>query len=101
MTIARPPKSKAAAATPSVVDENQINALIDKGGSSTLAKPAEADQDDDQVKTILLRTYESQVREIDELLAKMKKRDRLSRNAYIVKAIDAQIKRDKDNTKQK
>ncbi|GAB2517119.1 hypothetical protein [Spirosoma aerophilum] len=99
MAIARLPKAKAETTTPPVVDESTVEALINKGGSSTLAKPAETNQDEDRIKTIPLRTYESHIREIDELLSGIPKRQRPSRNAYIVQAIEARLQRDKSKRK--
>jgi len=56
---------------------------------------------EDTIKTVLLRTYESQVQEINQLLLSMPKRSRPSRNAYayIVQAIDERIQRDKEKRK--
>lgn len=91
MAIARTPTATTPKAP--VVDEKQIEALISKGGSSTLVKEKEAAEDEDAIKTILLRTYESQVKEIDRLLAQMPKRNRPSRNAFIVEAIEERIEK--------
>ncbi|MBO0952886.1 hypothetical protein [Fibrella forsythiae] len=99
MAIARTPTPPAP--KPVVVDEKHIEALISKGGSSTLAKEAKptTSPEEDAIKTILIRTYESQVQEIDQLLAGLPKRQRLSRNAFIVEAIEEKIKRDKAKRK--
>ncbi len=99
MAIARTPTVPKPAQKPAVVDEKKIEALISKGGTSTLAKETEAQQDDDAIKTVLLRTYESQVKEIDQLLLTFPKRTRPSRNAYIVQAIEERILRDKAKRK--
>lgn len=99
MAITRTPTPPAP--KPVVVDEKHIEALINKGGSSSLAKEARSapGSEEDAIKTILLRTYESQVQEIDELLARLPKRQRLSRNAFIVEAIEERLKRDKAKRK--
>lgn len=97
MAIARTPTVTTPKAP--VVDEKKIEALISKGGSSTLAKETEALEDEDAIKTVLVRTYESQVQEIDRLLAQIPKRNRLSRNAFIVEAIEEKMQREKNKRK--
>lgn len=97
MAIARTP-TVTAPKTP-IVDEKEIEALISKGGSSTLVKEPEAAEDEDAIKTVLVRTYESQVQEIDQLLAQIPKRNRPSRNAFIVEAIEEKMQREKNKRK--
>lgn len=97
MAIARTP-TVTAPKTP-IVDEKEIEALISKGGSSTLVKEPEATEDEDAIKTVLVRTYESQVQEIDQLLAQIPKRTRPSRNAFIVEAIEEKMQREKNKRK--
>lgn len=97
MAIARTP-TVTTHKTP-VVDEKKIEALISKGGSSTLVKEMESAEDDDAIKTVLVRTYESQVQEIDRLLAQIPKRNRPSRNAFIVEAIEEKMQREKNKRK--
>lgn len=99
MAIARTPTAAVAKTSPLTTDEKKVEALINKGGSSTLAKAQEIMEDDDVIKTVLVRTYESQVKEIDQLLLRMPKRGRPSRNAYIVQAIEERIQRDKAKRK--
>ena len=99
MAIARIPTATVPKSAPATVDEKKIEALIGKGGSSTLARVPKIIEDDDAIKTVLVRTYESQVQEIDQLLAQLPKRQRPSRNAYIVEAIEERIKRDKARRK--
>ena len=95
MAIARIPTKAVLNAVQTTVDEKKIEALIDKGGSSTLVNVPATPADDDAIKTVLVRTYKSQVQEIDQILAQLPKRQRSSRNTYIVEAIDERIKRDK------
>ena len=97
MAIARTPT----VSTPktSVVDEKKIESLISKGGSTTLLKEKEIIEDEDPVKTVLVRTYESQVQEMDQLLARIPKRKRPSRNTFIVEAIEEKLQREKAKRK--
>ncbi|OIN55786.1 hypothetical protein BLX24_28255 [Arsenicibacter rosenii] len=99
MAIARTPTATAPKAPSPTVDEKKIEALINKGGSSTLAKQPMANEDEDEIKTVLLRTYESLVQEIDEFLLTIPKRSRPSRNAYIVEAVQQRLQRDKAKRK--
>ncbi|MDR6197143.1 hypothetical protein [Siphonobacter sp. SORGH_AS_0500] len=94
MAIAKKPSVAKSIVEP-VVDEKKIEALINKGGSSTKAKPEVVDNlDEDAVKTVLLRLYQSQLTEIEEVLAKIPKRQRPSRHAYIIQALEEKIQRD-------
>lgn len=99
MAITKVPTAAAPKAATVDVDEKKIEALINKGGSSTLAKAPETTEEEDAIKTVLLRTYESQIQELDQFLLSMPKRSRPSRNAYIVQAIDERIQRDKAKRK--
>lgn len=82
-----------------VVDEKKIEALISKGGSSTQVKEVEVTEDEDAIKTVLVRTYASLLHEIDQLILQIPKRNRPSRNAYIVEAIMEKMQRDKNKRK--
>ncbi|OZI07030.1 hypothetical protein BWI93_16705 [Siphonobacter sp. BAB-5385] len=94
MAIAKKP-SVAKSNVESAMDEKKIEALINKGGSSTKVKPEVIDQpDEDAIKTVLLRLYQSQLTEIEEVLAKIPKRQRPSRHAYIIQALEEKIQRD-------
>jgi hypothetical protein len=97
MAITRTPT--VATPKPPAVDEKKIEALISKGGSSTLAKETAASEDEDAIKPVLVRTYESQLQEIDRLLAQIPKRNRPSRNAFIVEAIEEKMQREKNKRK--
>lgn len=99
MAIARTPTKTVGKPAPDAVDEKKIEALINKGGSSTLAKDPAPTEEEDAIKTVLLRTYTSQIQEIDQLLLTMPKRSRPSRNAYIVQAIEERMQRDKTKRK--
>ncbi len=94
MAIAKKPSVAKSTVEPAM-DERKIEALINKGGSSTKAKPEVVDQpDEDAIKTVLLRLYQSQLTEIEEVLAKIPKRQRPSRHAYIIQALEEKIQRD-------
>ena len=97
MAIVRTPT----AITPQVlvVDEKEIEALINKGGSSTQVREIEVAEDEDAIKTVLVRTYASLLHEIDQLILQIPKRNRPSRNAYIVEAIKEKMRRDKNKRK--
>lgn len=92
MAIARKPK-KTELVSAQTVDEKTIEALIKKGGSSTQANQPEQDQDD-AVKPVLLRLYQSQIDDIENIIEALPKRKRPSRHAYIVQAIEEKIHRD-------
>lgn len=97
MAIARKPKKVAVDTAPSV-NEKAIEALISKGGSSTKAnKPTLTE--DDYVKPVLLKLYQSQIVDIEGILEQLPKRQRVSRHAYIVQAIEEKIHRDKGKRK--
>ena len=97
MANARKPKKVAKDAEPSV-DEKAIDALISKGGSSTKAQKLEQ-PDDDNLKGILVRLYQSHISDIAGILENLPKRQRPSRHAYIVQAIEEKIQRDKGKRK--
>ena len=97
MAIARKPK-KGAKNEASDVNEKTIEALISKGGSSTKAQKLE-ESDEDNLKGILVRLYQSQISDIAGILESLPKRQRVSRHAYIVQAIDEKIQRDKGKRK--
>ncbi|MFN3664531.1 MAG: hypothetical protein ACK4S0_00145 [Sediminibacterium sp.] len=97
MAIARKPK-KATKVAETSVNEKTIDALISKGGSSTkVQKPEQSD--DDNLKGILIRLYQSHISDIAGILENLPKRQRLSRHAYIVQAIEEKIQRDKSKRK--
>lgn len=97
MAIAKQIKKETPAAKPPV-DEKKIEALISKGGTSTKAKPIQ-DADDNQKTAIKLLPYQSQLNDIQAILEQMPKRNRPSRHAYILQAIDDKIQRDRKKLK--
>lgn len=82
----------------SVISEKEIDALINKGGSSTKANQ-KTTGDDDFVKPVLLKVYQSQIQDIEGILSGLPKRQQISRHAYIIQAIDEKIQRDKGRRK--
>lgn len=96
MAIARKPK-KVTVETTLAVNEKTIDALISKGGSSTQANKPQLSED--YVKPVLLKLYQSQVADIESILEELPKRQRVSRHAYIVQAIEEKINRDKGKRK--
>lgn len=97
MAIARKAAPKAKEDQPAI-SEKDIDALINKGGSSTKANQ-EATKDEDYVKPVLLKVYQSQIRDIEGILSALPKRQQISRHAYIIQAIDEKIQRDKGKRK--
>jgi hypothetical protein len=90
------PIIKEPTATKPLADEKQIGALIEKGGSSVaVEQPA----DEDEKQQVRLVAYTSQLREIEEVLQRMPKRGRPSRHAWILKAIDEKLEREKKRRK--
>ena len=97
MAIARQIKKDTPAIKPPV-DEKKIEALISKGGTSTKAQPVQ-DADDNQKTAIKLLPYQSQLNDIQAILEQMPKRNRPSRHAYILQAIDEKVQRDRKKLK--
>lgn len=101
MAIARKPSINKAPTEP-VLDEKQIEDLINKGGSSTKSTPVPVDKpDEDAMKTVLMRLYQSQLMEIEEILTSIPKRQRPSRHAYIMQALEEKIQRDLKKKREK
>jgi hypothetical protein len=99
VAIARKP-SKALEISNDVPDEKAIETLINKGGSSIQKKTeSKVSQDEDLLKSILLRVYQSQLDEVEEILQNIPKRQRPSRHAYIVKALEEKVQKDKAKLK--
>ncbi|CCH57681.1 hypothetical protein BN8_p06890 (plasmid) [Fibrisoma limi BUZ 3] len=80
------------------VDEKEIDALIEKGGSVTQAN-RQKNMDDTELKPILLKVPKSQVNAIDEELKFLPTFYRRNRTAYILQAIEEKVKRDKGKRK--
>lgn len=97
MAIARKAAPKTKDDQP-VISEKDIDALINKGGSSTKANQ-KATEEEDYVKPVLLKVYQSQIRDIEDILSALPKRQQVSRHAYIIQAIDEKIQRDKGKRK--
>lgn len=97
MAIARKAAPKAKDDQPTI-SEKDIDALINKGGSSTKANQ-KTTEDEDYVKPVLLKVYQSQIRDIEGILSVLPKRQQISRHAYIIQAIDEKIQRDKGKRK--
>ena len=100
MAIARQIKKETPPAPKLTADERKIEALISKGGTSTKAKPVQ-DLDDNQKTAIKLLPYQTQLNDIQAILEQMPKRNRPSRHAYILQAIDEKIERDQKRLKSK
>ena len=99
MAIARKPKKGAKNEAPEA-NEKAIEALISKGGSSTKAQAQKLEEaEEDNLKGILVRLYQSQISDIAGILQSLPKRQRVSRHAYIVQAIEEKIQRDKGKRK--
>lgn len=97
MAIARQIKKETPVPKPTA-DEKKIDALISKGGTATKAQPVQG-ADDNQRTAIKLITYQSQLNDIQAILDKMPQRNRPSRHAYILQAIDEKIERDRKKLK--
>ena len=97
MAIARKPK-EVVKFTDLVAKEKSIEALIEKGGSSAHVNSIEL-TDEDIVKPVLLRLYNSHINDIGEILRQLPKRQRVSRHAYIIQAVEEKIQRDKSKRK--
>ena len=80
-----------------LVDEKRIEALIEKGGSSTKVK--KSIEAEDNLKPVLVRLFESQISDIEETINKLPKRQKLSRHAFIIQAIEEKIQRDNGKRK--
>ena len=100
MAIARKLSQNEPSSPRQMMDEKKIEALIEKGGSSTQAvKKTQAQAQDDDLKPVLIRIFQSQLNEIEETISKLPKRQKLSRHAWIIQAIEEKI--DRDNGKRK
>ncbi len=98
--LTRPIKTETSTAKP-VVDEKKIEALIGKGGSSVaMTTQTPADDDDDEKQQVRLIPYKSQLREIEEAIARLPKRGRPSRHAWILQAIEEKLERSRKKAKQ-
>ena len=73
--------------------EKQIEALIEKGGSSVASERTASN--DDEKQQVRLVTYKSQLDEIESVLSQMPKRSRPSRHSWILQAIDEKLERAK------
>ncbi|WP_020532995.1 hypothetical protein [Flexithrix dorotheae] len=73
-------------------DIEKLEKMIDKGGSS-IQKNRE--NDDDELKVVNVRMWQSVIREIDELLPKIPKKERPKRHGWIIEAVMEKLERDK------
>lgn len=83
---------------PPAADEKVMNTIIGKGGSVPSEKtsvPAQEDPDmNDPLKTFTIRIYRSELDRIKRQQDAMRKRDRISMEEYILRAINNQLTRD-------
>lgn len=89
-------KERQSESTP--VDEKEIDALIEKGGSPTRANKQQP-SDEEDIKAVLLKLPQSQADEIDEELKLLPRHFKRTRTAYILRAIEEKLQRDKSKRK--
>lgn len=97
MAIAKRPK-KETPPNKELIDEKQITALIEKGGSATKANQPLSHNDDKKV-AIRLLPYRSQLDGIEKAINETPKRGKLSRHAWILQAIDEKLDRHRKKKK--
>jgi hypothetical protein len=87
---------------PPEVDQRLVEAVIDKGGTVASEKKPILKPESDPLKSFTIRIYQSELNRIKEQQALMRKRDRLSIEAYILNAIEEKLAKDeKKSNRQK
>ncbi|MDO1451313.1 hypothetical protein Q0590_33875 [Rhodocytophaga aerolata] len=81
------------------IDEKKAIAFINQGGSVASHTATSEAEEDEKQKGVIVRMYPDMIQEIDDLLKKLPKRNRPSRNAWILKAVEEKLKREKKNHK--
>jgi hypothetical protein len=81
------------------IDEKKAIAFINQGGTVAAITASPQAEEEDKQKGVIIRMYPDMIQEIDELLKKLPKRNRPSRNAWILKAVEEKLKREKKNHK--
>jgi hypothetical protein len=85
--------------TNSTIDERKAIAFINQGGSVAFTAKEPQLEDEDKQKAVIVRMYPDMIKEIDDLLKFLPKRNRPSRNTWIIQAIEEKLKRDKKHLK--
>lgn len=74
--------------------EKEIEKFINQGGSSI--GEVKSFTEDDPIKNVQLRIYQSMIAEIDELLEKRPPRQKISRHQWIIDAIEEKKEREQN-----
>lgn len=94
--ISGKPKPKAEVSTPPLVDEDKALKFITKGGSVAAREEEKtADEDQDEKIGLIVRMYKEEKEEVESFIRKLPKRERVSRNQWILTAIREKLDRDK------
>ena len=97
MAISRPPaRPQVKPGDPVQINEEKVKGIISRGGSVaqdvTAAPPAE----EDLLKSVQLRIYQSMIDDIDLQRGQIKKGKKPSRHAWIVSAIEDKLARQRE-----